>query len=109
MFYPDAVEITTITIDPEFKDETEGTPFPSKAYVEEESEIRYGGDGQPLDSITTIFLPPNNTNMLVKEGDYIKIPLLHGNVPNTQEAMRKRIARIIPAGSFVVNHLEVLC
>jgi len=108
MNYPDEVEITTISIDATYKNETEGTPFSSDAYIEEESQIRYGGDGMPLDPITIMFLPPTIANKAVKEGDYIAITKLHGETPNSQEAMRKRIKKIAPVGGHRVHHMELV-
>jgi len=107
MHYPDLVTITTTTIDSRDKNETDATPYSSEAYIEEESEIRYGGDGMPLDPSTFISLPPTTANKAIKEGDYIVITRLHGETPNVQEAMKKRIKRIIPVGTFSVHHLEV--
>jgi hypothetical protein len=61
IYFTDQVEITPVSRDTNFRTETEGTPFLSKAYVEDESEIKYGSDGQPLDPVMFIGLPVNTS------------------------------------------------
>lgn len=106
MTFPDEVQITNITIDENYRTPTEGVPFNSRAYVEEDSEIRYGNDGQPLDPVIFIGLPKGTT---IKRGDYICIIQLHGEIPNAQEARRRPVKRVARVGAYTVSHLEVMC
>ena len=106
MHYPDTVSIVKITID-NYKNETKAAAYSSKAYIEEESEIKYRNDGMPIDPIIHIMLPPSGANKTIKEGDYITITKLHGETPTSQEDNEQRIKKIVPVGSYSVHHMEV--
>jgi hypothetical protein len=77
MLFPDLVKITPIVRDATYRTETEGSPFNSKAYVEDESKIRYGPDGQPLDPDIFVGLPKDTS---INEGDRVNIIKLHGQI-----------------------------
>jgi len=77
IYFTDQVQITPISRDINFRTETEGTPFLSKAYVEDESKIQFGSDGQPFNPIKFIGLPRNT---LIVKGDFVEITKLHGKV-----------------------------
>ncbi len=75
IYFTDQIEITPINRDVNFRNETEGTPFYSEAYVEDKTEIKYGPDGQPLKPVMFIGLPINTS---IVKGDFIEITKLHG-------------------------------
>ena len=84
IYFTDQVEITPISRDINFRTETEDTPFLSKAYVEDESGINYGSDGQPLDPVIFIGLPINTS---IVKGDFIEITKLHGKIIEQQSTV----------------------
>jgi hypothetical protein len=84
LYFTDQVEITPISRDTNFRTEIEGTPFLSKAYIEDESEIKYGSDGQPLDPVMFIGLPVNTS---IVKGDFIEITKLHGKAIEQQSTV----------------------
>lgn len=105
IYFPDLVEITNITYGSNYRTKTEGTPFSSDAYVEDESEIRYGSDGQPIEAQMLIGLPADTT---ILKGDFIKITRLHGENPNAQEAERREVKRVSRVGNFGMSHIEAV-
>jgi len=77
IYFTDQIQITPISRDINFRTETEGTPFLSKASVEDESKIQFGSDGQPFNPIKFIGLPRNT---LIVKGDFVEITKLHGKI-----------------------------
>lgn len=106
--YPDQVEITNVTRNIIYKTETEGTPFLSKAYIEEEAEINRGSLGSVVKPSTYIFLP---NGIIINKGDYIRITKLHGVVilADTQIGTRKKVTKVFIVGVFKNSHIEVEC
>lgn len=104
--FPDIVTITPISDDPTFGNEVEGKTFTSKAQVEWDSEIKYSGDGAPIDPEVWIMLPAGTS---IVEQDKIAVTKLHGRTPTAQEARTLRVKRAHPAGGFKDSHIEVLC
>lgn len=103
--YPDIAEVTPATLADTYHEETEGTPFQSKACIEEDSKLRYSANGKPIDPAITILFPAK-TN--VHKGDYVRIIKLHGRTPTTDEAIRRR-AKLAPRiGGSRESHVEVI-
>jgi len=105
IYFPDEVEITNITYDATYRTKTEGMPFSSEAYVEDESGIRFGSDGQPIEAQMFIGLPRGTA---ILKGDFIQITKLHGKTPNAQEAERREVKRVTRVGAFEMSHIEVV-
>ena len=102
IYFTDQVQITPITRDANFRNETPGTPFLSDAYVEEDDEIVYGTDGQPIKPARKIVLPYATS---ITEGDRIKITKKNGASITDKDRNVKSISQI---GAFGGSHLEVL-
>jgi hypothetical protein len=105
IYFTDEVMIYNNSTDPNFRTKTVLNSFESKAYIEENSEIKYNATGQPIDPEVWVFLPPNTEIHL---GDDIEIIKFHGNDPTAQESGRRQVKRIHKAGAFKQSHLEVL-
>ena len=103
--YPDVVEVTPVTIGAEFKEETEGTPFETEAYVEEDSKIRYGSDGEPIVPAVIIMFP-KGTN--VHKYYFAKIIKLHGETPTEDENYRRKIRYASRVGGSREDHIEAI-
>ena len=104
VLFSDTVSITPVVTDQNYGTETEGTAFTSKAYIENDTEIRYGSNGQPIYPAMMIFLPKETS---IKEGDYIEITQLHGSTPTTQEARKRKARSVSRVGAFSMSHIEV--
>lgn len=105
LYFPDIVEITNIIYDPIYRTKTEGTPFESEAFIEDESEIKYDTNGQPIKPEIFIGLPKK---IGIKKGSFIKIIKLHGETPTTQEAERREVKRVSRVGAFEMSHIEAV-
>lgn len=105
VYFPDTVQIRNVERDKTFGTETKGIPFVSNAQVEEESEIKYNKNGEPIDPVFHIFLPKGVT---VLKGDYIKVISLHGNTPNEHDGIERKVKRALNVGGFNDSHLEIL-
>jgi len=105
MMFPDKVRVTPIVVSKAYRTETPGTPFISEAAVEDDGEIKYSSSGQPIDPEIWIFLPANVT---IKRGDKIEVTELHGQIPTSQEAEKRKVKRAYRPGGFTVSHIEVL-
>ena len=108
LYFPDSVEITPIVRNISFRSETEGTPFTSNAFVEEESEVKGNNIGSIVDPEIKIFLPASTS---ISKGDYIKVTKLQGNIIlSTSSIGRKRkVVKTFPVGAFKNSHTEVEC
>ena len=106
IYFTDLVQITPVTVDPAFGTIVEGTPFASKAYIEADSSIKYGANGEPIDPEVWVFLPAG-TN--IDRDYYIQITSLHGSAPVGFDAQKFKVKRIHTSGGFNASHLEVLC
>ena len=102
IYFTDQVQVTPITRDAKFRTETEGTPFTSDAYVEEDDKVVYGSDGAPIKPARRIFLPYGTS---IAEGDFVKITKKNGFSITDKDRKVKGISYI---GSFGSSHLEVL-
>ncbi len=103
LLYPHTVEITNVTNNPNFRSETDGVPFSSEAYIEDESAIDLDNYGQPMNDEVNIFLP-NGT--VISRGDYIKITAMNGSVGFI--SVRRKVKKIFSVtGAFSIDHLEV--
>jgi len=102
IYLTDQVQITPITRDANFRNETVGTPFSSDAYVEEDDKITYGSDGQPIKPARKIVLPYETS---IQEGDRIKLIKKNGKVVTDKDRQVKSVSLI---GAFDGSHLEVL-
>ncbi len=105
IYFPDEVEITNITYNATYRTKTEGISFSSAAFIENESEIRYGADGQPIKAQMFIGLPKDTT---ILKGDFIAVIKLHGETPNAQEAERREVKRVSRVGAFEMSHIEAV-
>lgn len=103
--YTDKVQITNITQDATHGTHTEGTPFTSKAYIEDDTELRYDQNGSPSLPIVRVFLP---SNVSISMGDKVQITKMHGRTPTTDEARERFVRRAPRIGGGNVSHLEVL-
>ena len=103
--YPDKVQVTNITRDATHGTQTEGVPFTSKAYVEEESQVRYNAEGAPVEPYLLVILPKGTT---IAMGDKVQITELHGKAPTTDEARERFVRRAPRVGGGSVSHVEVL-
>ena len=104
LLYPHTVEITNVTTNQNFRSETDGVPFSSEAYIEDESAIDLDNNGQPMNDEVNIFLP-NGT--VISRGDYIKIIAMNGRVGFI--AVRRKVKKIFAAtGACSTDHLEVI-
>jgi hypothetical protein len=108
LYFTDQVEITPITRNKNFKTETEGTKFKSKAYYEDESRNSRNNQGVQIDQKVFIFLPKNTS---ILKGDYIRLTKLRGiTILSTSHLGRKRkVSKVFPVGSFKTSHLEIEC
>lgn len=70
IYYTDTIETIAITYDSEKKSQVEGTPATVKGYWEEDSAIRYGKDGLPIEPIEWAFFPKN---VSIKKGDLLRL------------------------------------
>ena len=102
IYFTDQVQITPITRDANFRNETPGTPFLSDAYIEEDDKITYGSDGQPIKPARKIVLP---YVVSVQEGDRIKITKKNGTSITDKDRNVKSVSQI---GAFSGSHLEIL-
>jgi len=105
LYFPDEVEITPVVYDSTYRTKTEATPLSSEAFIEDESEIRFGPDGQPVEAQIFIGLPKDT---LILKGYFIAITKLHGETPNAQEAERREVKRVSRAGAFEMSHIEAV-
>ena len=103
LFFPDIVQITNVTVNT-YGTETKGTPFNSKAYVEDDTGIKFGSDGQPIQPDTLIVLP-KGTN--ISKGDLVAIIELHGFTVIGIDAMKKKVRTRSRVGGMTVSHIEV--
>lgn len=102
IYFTDQVQITPVTRDENFRIETEGIPFLSEAYIEDESEIKFGSDGQPFDPVMFIGLPKNT---LIVKGDFIEITKLHGKTITNSK--KQKVKKAVHIGSFSESHIEI--
>lgn len=105
MLFTDSVKITAVGIDPVFSNEVDGGAVTVKAYVENNTKVRYGADGAPFTPMFLIFLPGNTS---VVSGDTIEILKIHGQVPVGAELGNKTVAQTKRIGGFSVSHIEVM-
>jgi len=103
--YPDIVEITPVVLATAFKEETEGTPFPSDASVEDDSKLRFNRDGEPIEP-SVIILFPKGTN--VHKYFFAKIIKLHGETPTEDDNHRRRIKYASRIGGTMDSHIEAI-
>ena len=103
--YPDVVEITPVVLATAFKEETEGTPFPSDASVEDDSKLRFNRDGEPIEP-SVIILFPKGTN--VHKYFFAKIIKLHGETPTEDDNHRRRIKYASRIGGSMDSHIEAI-
>ena len=104
--YPDLINIENITKDTTFNTETiSDTQYNIPCYVEEDTEVHYGSDGEPLNPIITIILNPD---VVINKGDYITIIKLHGRSPYSQEMQKRKVKRASRVGAITMSHIEVL-
>jgi len=103
--YPDIVENTPVTLSETYNEPTEGAAVQTRAYVEEDSKLRYGPNGAPIEPTITILYPRGTT---INKGDYVQIIKLHGQTPTTHEAIRRTAQMVSRVGGSRVSHIEVL-
>ncbi len=103
--YPDIAEVTPITLSETYHEETEGASFQSEACIEEDSKLRYGPNGEPIDPVILIMFPAK-TN--VHKGDYVRLIKLHGRTPTVDEAIRRRAQIAARIGGSRESHVEVI-
>lgn len=105
VYFPDIVEIINIAYNSTYRTKTEGTPFQSRAFIEDESEIKYDTNGQPIEPNIFIGLPKNT---IIHKGSFIEIIKLHGETSTAQEAERREVKRVSRIGDFEMSHVEVM-
>ena len=103
--YPDIVEITPVETSETWNEVSRGTPFQLDAYVEDDSKIRRGRDGEPILPLTIILFPKGSN---VHKGDGIRIIKLHGLTPTTDEAVSRRIGYASRVGASIQSHVEAI-
>lgn len=101
ILFPDTVTITPITRDVSYRTETEGTPFSSKAFVEDESITVRDASGAQVKPDSNIFLPKNTS---ISKGDYITITELHG----VTVSIKIKVKQAFKVGTRTNSHIEVL-
>ena len=104
MLFTDQVLITIMIADTTFNNMAESSSFKSKAYVENNTKIKYGQNGQPIDADFLVFLPHN---IQVTLQDTLTILKLHGTSPVGDEIGTKQIKEIKRVGGIRISHLEV--
>lgn len=105
MLFTDEVSITSSGVDPVFNFDEDGNPITVKAYIENNTKIRYGSDGSPYMPSFLIFLP-GRTSIVLE--DKIQIVKLHGQDPVGNEIGEKSVMQIKRVGGFSISHIEVL-
>jgi hypothetical protein len=75
LYYRDEIQITPVSRDANFRNETKGTAFTSRAYVEFDDRITYDSSGMPVRPARRIFTPFNTS---IQEGDYVKVTKQNG-------------------------------
>jgi len=104
MLYTDKIEIKAATIDSKFNKISYGTETTVSAYIENNSKIKYGSDGQPYTPSYLIMVPPTTA---VGLQDIIKIINIHGCDPIGDELGEKQIKQIRRIGGSRMSHLEI--
>lgn len=105
MLFTDRIRITKVVENIIFNSpESEDTVI-AKAYIENNTKVRYGNDGTPFTPSFLIMLP-GNTSIFAE--DEIEIVKIHGQDPVGSEAGKKKIMQTRRVGGFQVSHLEVM-
>lgn len=106
MLFTDLVKITKNATNNVFNSPTnEDADYQiTKAYVEDNSKVRYGGDGTPFTPKFLILIPGS---FEIFPEDTIEIVKMHGKEPIGLEVGKKQILQIRRVGGFSVSHLEV--
>jgi len=105
LIFPDKVKITPININTVFNTEEQGTPFFSKANIEEEGKVRYNSNGEIIDPFIVIILPKG---ISIDRGDYIKIIKLNKKEPTTHEVISRKVIQASRRFNFGIGQIEVL-
>lgn len=105
LVYPDIAEITPVTLDDTYHDETPGAAFQSAACYEDDSKLRFSANGRPIEPAITILFPAKTA---VHKDDYIQMIALHGKTPTTDEAIRRRAKQASRIGGSRESHVEVI-
>ena len=103
--FPDVVDRTPAALSESFNAPTEDNPIRLNASVEIDSEIRYGNDGEPVEPHMIIMFPRNT---VMNKGDYITVVRLHGQVPTTDEAVRRKVKIASRVGGSIGSQVEVI-
>ena len=102
LYFPDEVQITPTSRNPNFRNEVRGHPIIVDAYVEDDDKITYGSDGTPIAPAKRIFL---HYNVAIKNGDYVKVIKRSGIAVDGVDQQVRSVSMI---GTFSRSHLEVL-
>lgn len=102
ILFTDKVQILTVTRNTTYGTNTLSDPKTSVAYIEDDTSIRFTGNGELAKSIKLIMLP-KDTNVAI--GDHIRILKHHGLTLDEEYVTVQRVSRI---GGSHVTHLEVL-
>lgn len=115
LLYPDKIKIIPTLIDSELKGITESQEIITKAYVEDESRLRYTKDGTVIQPNTMIFIPDRKIfqngvliRLSLKKGDMIIILKMHGEDVILQEQVRREVILVNRVGAQRKQHLEVI-
>lgn len=100
VYFVDEVQITNITRDANFRTKTLGTPYLSKAYVEEDDKIVYS-NGMPVQPARRVFTP---YGIAVNIGDLIKTTKIKGEAISDID---REVVSVLRAGNFSGTHLEI--
>jgi hypothetical protein len=106
LYYPDKVEIATVSIDEHYNTEVKGEYIEYPASVEQEDKLWFNNNGISADPKMKIFV---NSETVIKKGYYIKVTELKGITITTNDMMGKerKITKAEPVGAFSVSHYEV--
>jgi hypothetical protein len=102
MDFPDRIEITAVTINPQNGSEVKGIPFQVKCYYEDSTRVINNVSGTPILCVTAAMLPANS---LVKKGDLIK-RISKSGIKLIGEPLEK-VIRVSPVGGYGPSHIEL--
>lgn len=107
LMFTDIVKVTPVTIDPNFGSEVRGSSYTTKAYVEDESFLRYNAMGEPIEPKTIILFPKV---IDIKKNYYVQIQRLKGVmlVDGDDEYIERQVKMAAKVGGCKISHIEVM-
>ena len=106
MLFTDRIKITPVEVDTTYNTSTKITDdeFFCSAYIEDNTEIGFGADGQPQKPDFLFMLPPKTS---IKLADIIEIVQIHKREPFGSEEGEKQVKAIKRVGGIRISHIEV--